>query len=140
MEYKCGYCEKEYKSSQSKSNHIMLKHKEEHIKFKEECKNKCSKCDKILSCAQAKSRHEKKCIENNMKILEEKNKLLEDILKEMIKNKQNNVNNLNNCNINNGNINNNITFNMQTFGDEDIIEILSRKEVLEILNKKLLSK
>ncbi len=137
MEYKCGYCEKEYKSSQSKSNHIMLKHKDEHIKFKEEYKNRCSKCDKMLSCPQSKSRHEKKCMENNIKVLEEKNKLLEELLKEMIKNKQSNINNINNGTINN-NVNS-IIINTQTFGEEDILELLSRKEVLEILNKKLLS-
>jgi hypothetical protein len=121
----------------------MLKHKEEHIKFKEEYKNKCSKCDKMLSCPQSKSRHEKKCMENGIKVLEEKNKLFEDLLKDMIKNKQNINNGTINNNIgainnNKGNVNN-ITVNLQNFGNEDIIELLSRKEVLEILSKKLLS-
>ena len=133
--YKCNYCDKEYSSSQSRSNHYILKHKEEHENYKNETKNKCIKCNKELSCKQSKYRHEKKCLLSILNKKEEENKMYEKIIKQLLKQTKTNIKN-----INNGTINNNITINNTIkFGEENINDLLNRAEKINILCKKLLS-
>ncbi len=142
----CKYCNKDYKNNISRINHYNYKHKEEYLQDKndENSNNKkypCNKCGKEYSTRQSKCVHQKKCTSD----INKENSMLKNLIIDLIKNNKlspkhlKNINNTNNGTINNGNHNNNITVNMQNFGDEDIIEILSRKEVLEILSKKLLS-
>jgi hypothetical protein len=133
--YKCNYCDKEYSSSQSRSNHYILKHREEHLNYKNDNKNRCIKCNKELSCKQSKYRHEKKCIISSMNKKEEEHKIYEKIIKELLKQNKTNIKN-----INNGTINNNITINnIIKFGDENINDLLSRTEKINILCNRLLS-
>jgi hypothetical protein len=81
---KCNYCNKVFSSSQSRSNHYNIKHKEEHILHKTDTKNKCVKCNKELSCKQSKYRHEKKCIMKYINKKAEENKIYENMLKKII--------------------------------------------------------
>jgi hypothetical protein len=81
---KCNYCNKLFSTSQSRSNHYNIKHKEEHILHKTDTKNKCIKCNKELSCKQSKYRHEKKCIMKYNNKKEEENIIYQKILKNII--------------------------------------------------------
>jgi hypothetical protein len=120
---------------------------------------KCRFCDKKYMHYQSRWRHEKLCKDNlivqNQKLKEEVENIKEqmkeqimDILKKECKmhpktlqkiNKQleQNQNNTNCGIVNNGNINN-ITnnFNIIQLGEENLTEILSKKEQIMILNKK----
>lgn len=145
--FSCKYCNKDYKTNNSRINHYNNIHKEEYLKAKEdELENNktfsCNKCGKEYINRQSKYQHQKKCTSENYKELNKENNMLKNLLIDLIKNNKlspKHLKNINNGTINNGNHNNNITVNLQNFGDEDIIELLSKKEVLEILSKKLLS-
>jgi hypothetical protein len=155
--YSCKYCNKNYKTNNSRINHYNNIHKEEYLQDKtNELENTktfpCNKCGKKYINRQSKYQHQKKCtLENNTELSKENN-MLKNLIIDLIKNNKlgpEHLKNINNGTINNnigainnnnnkGNVNN-ITVNLQNFGNEDIIELLSRKEVLEILSKKLLS-
>jgi hypothetical protein len=120
---------------------------------------KCNFCNKILSSRQSKSRHQKTCKKNS---INEENKLLKESIKtltfnmeEMKKqlltvmndkckihpktlnkiNKQiNNTNSNNTNNTNNGTVNNYII----SLGKENLAEVLSKKEKINILNNRSL--
>ena len=124
-------------------------------------KNVCKYCTKFFTYSQSKYRHEKICKKNNTdKIIEEKiieeniilkkelsnmTKTIDELKKQMIIlmnkqykmhpktlqkiNKQLNMNNSNNIN----NINNNVT--IIQLGNEDLDNVLSQKEQINILNK-----
>ena len=111
---------------------------------------KCKKCDKNYKHKQSKSRHEKICTENKIDnnivelfktFLAKEYKMQPKTLQNI--NKQLN-NSINNSNINNGTINNgainNGTINNYTvkFGSENITDILTQKEVIKILENRML--
>jgi hypothetical protein len=115
----------------------------------------CINCNKKLSSYKNKWRHEQKCKSNINEIVEIKKEnaeiklLLNNILKECkihpktlqkINNQLTNSNNSNNNsnNTNNGIINNK-TVNIVKFGSEDLASILSKSEILKILNHKMMS-
>jgi hypothetical protein len=116
----------------------------------------CINCNKKLSSYKNKWRHEQICKNNtNDSIIEIKKEnaeiklLLNNILKECkihpktlqkINNQLTNSNNSNNNsnNTNNGIINNK-TVNIVKFGSEDLASILSKSEILKILNHKMMS-
>jgi hypothetical protein len=152
-DYICEYCNKIYKSNNSRINHYNLKHLDEYNEYKnnkKETKFNCDKCNKILSDRHSKYRHEKICnnIENLTNEVSELKKSLNLLLnnckihpKTLQKiNKQliNNGTTNNTTNTNNGIINNNI-INIIKFGDENLENILSEKEMINILKQKKLS-
>ena len=123
-------------------------------------KNKCIYCDKILSCKQSKSQHHKICkykntnnneineLKDKINLLLNSNKIHPKTLQKIntqnnnINNTNNNINNINNINnnINNiNNINNNINVTYVKFGNENLSEILSEKEMKKILSHLRLS-
>lgn len=65
INYKCNYCDKEYKSHSARGLHYNLKHKEQYEKDKIENKlnkeYKCHKCNKTFSSRQSKYNHKKYC-------------------------------------------------------------------------------
>lgn len=115
----------------------------------------CDICNKQFNTRQAKSKHKKSCTYN----LEKENKLLKQQLLELQNNQKiefekfktdllksikihpktlekinkNLTNNINNGTINNGTINNN-TINIVKFGSEELSHILSKQEIINILN------
>ena len=77
--YKCNYCDKEYKSYSARGLHYNLKHKLQYEKDKEQNKlnkqHKCPKCCKIFTSRQSKYNHKSFCKfikEENNKINYEK--------------------------------------------------------------------
>ena len=199
MEYICKFCNKQYKSSHSRSNHYRIYHSHdivlESVKSKskvshESVKSKskvsqelvennlktnqvsvaitkffCQYCNNIYKHKQSKYTHEKKCknhkknettdiIINELKKenVEIKNilnniltqckihpKTLQKINKQLITNGNINNSNINNNTVNNGTINNINNINIVKFGTEDIASILSKSEILQILNRKMCS-
>ena len=145
--YKCNYCEKEYKSYSSRSLHYNLKHKEQHIKNKQDKKNSCNICNKPFSSRQSKYYHKKICkkLDNNESLLDKteelikENKQLKETLNLLLQNNKSSsklIKKINNGTINNGTINNNTvnnTINIIKFGTEDLKNIFSEKEILNIL-------
>jgi hypothetical protein len=73
--YKCNYCDKEYKSHSARGLHYNLKHKEQYEKNKIENKlnkeYKCNHCYKIFSSRQSKYNHKKHC-----NIIKEENNII----------------------------------------------------------------
>jgi hypothetical protein len=73
--YKCNYCNKEYKSHSARGLHYNLKHKEQYEKDKIENKlnkeYKCNNCYKIFSSRQSKYNHKKHC-----NIIKEENNII----------------------------------------------------------------
>jgi hypothetical protein len=122
--------------------------------------NKCKYCDKTYKYKQGRYKHEQTC-DNNIKMNIIDNKLTDNLIKENeiikkqlseLSNKYNEllklckihpktlqkinkqlINNTNNGTINNG------TINIVKFGSEDIASILSKSEILKILNRKMLA-
>ncbi len=158
----CEYCNREYKSSNSRSNHYKIKHKNEYIEHKHqkiEQRLNCSKCNKKLCDRYSKYRHEKICnnkveieeLQKSIKELTEKfNILLEkknkkhqtNINKQITDNSVNNTHNTTNTNnttnnTNNGTINNttNNVINIINFGDEDLSKIFQNNELLKMLTE-----
>ena len=118
---------------------------------------KCCYCYKIFSRKSSLTRHVnfKRCkvkleqdeIKENLEFEKIKEQMKDDIMEILKKeckmhpktlqkiNKQLQQQN-NSGNINNGTINNNITYNIVQLGDENLSEILSKKEQIKILNQK----
>jgi hypothetical protein len=144
----CEYCNREYKSLNSRSNHYKIKHKNEYIENKNqkiEQRLNCSKCNKKLCDRYSKYRHEKICnnkdeikeLQNSIKELTEKFNIL---LKKNNKNHQKQINKqiINNSinNTNNGIINNTTNIiNVINFGEEDLSKILQINEILKIFTE-----
>jgi hypothetical protein len=146
--YKCNYCEKEYKSNSARGLHYNLKHKEQYIKDKESKKNCCELCNKQCSSRQLKYYHKKTCKKLGEPILDKheelinENKQLKETLNLLLQNcnkSPNFVQKINKQLINNGTINNTNTINIIKFGNEDLREIFTEKEILKILNHKKFS-
>uniref|UniRef100_A0A6C0HVD7 C2H2-type domain-containing protein n=1 Tax=viral metagenome TaxID=1070528 RepID=A0A6C0HVD7_9ZZZZ len=149
--YKCNYCDKEYKSISARGLHYNLKHKELYIKDKKNNKDKkiymCEICNKEYSCRQSKYFHKKTCkksddhqelINENKQLKETLNFLLQNNKKPSLLLQKINTGTINNGTINNT-INNTNTINIIKFGNEDLREIFTEKEILKILNHKKFS-
>ncbi len=148
--YKCNYCEKEYKSISARGLHYNLKHKEIYIYDKEAKKNCCEICNKKFSSRQLKYYHKKSCKKPEEPILDkqqeliEENKKLKETVNLLLQNLNKSNQKINKQLINNGTINNNNTtnntINIIKFGSEDLKAIFTEKEILNILkNYKKLS-
>ena len=158
----CQYCNKEYASYSSRSNHIKKYHSElvtignpesnhtgnhkgnhgnRSLEIKEDKTYDCRKCGKIFDYKQNRWRHEQKCNEiknnfNNTEVQELKKEIgdLKDMLQKALKIHPKTLQKINKQLINNGTINN--TINIVPLGSENLNQILTDKEKLAILNKK----
>ena len=162
MVYKCKHCEKEYKSSSSRSNHIRIYHYEI-PNLKPIPITECKYCLKDFNNSSYKIKHEKICpikIEQDKKIKEQElNNQIIDMKKEQeeIKKKQEDLEKQNqelkniiqktnqeiniqgnNTNIagNQNNTTNNTIINIVPLGTENLNELLTDKEKLRILNNR----
>jgi len=136
MEYKCNVCVKDYSSYKSLWNHIKKFHKTQSAESqlnvsvksaesKQQFKTvlDCKYCNKSYNHKQSRWRHEKICKIKNTAIIKQESK----------ETKETNITN----NINKGVINNNNnTTNIIKFGSEDIINILTKKQIAKILNSR----
>lgn len=136
------------------STYHHLSSSEKNIKKKKTDRTICNYCDNKYSCYKNLFRHEKTCKLNPINISTNNTDITQQILNILNKDKVNKktidaINNLllkNNIPTNNGIINNisnnnsnntiNNTYNIIQLGKEDLNTILSKKEKLEILNKK----
>jgi hypothetical protein len=178
--FRCNICNKNYSSQSSLCNHNKKFHKNKTtmVSINSQClvndskgfvndskgfvndskgfvnKNKCTYCDKILSCKQSKSQHQKICkykniinnehlnlkneineLKNTINILLQSNKIHPKTLQK-INTQNNNTQNINNIN----NIqNNNVHMSFVQFGNENLSELLSKKEMQQILSQIRLS-
>jgi hypothetical protein len=166
MEYNCDICIKKYKTYQTLWKHNKKFHSKNVIKNDDissidvinmssentTCNQICKFCNKNFASRQSKWIHQKTCKHKN-NIIEE-NKILKESLDEMKKqlltimnnnckihpktltkiNKQL-INNTNSNNTINGNINNYFTV---ALGKENLTEVLSKKEKINILNNRSL--
>jgi hypothetical protein len=159
MNVVCTYCNKIYASYSSRSNHI----RKFHLDKSEECQKTvnnmsnnvknmsnnltCIKCKKQFNSRQARWAHDKKCIIEVDEVTELKKQV--DEMKQQITNllksckihpktlqKINNQLNNNINNTNNGTINNNVII---KFGNVNIKDVLSNKEIMSILYKPFVS-
>ena len=158
----CQYCNKEYSSYSSRSNHIKKYHSEHvtignhesnhkcnhkgnhgnhSLENKEDKTYDCRKCGKLFDYKQNRWRHEQKCTEiktnfNNNEVLELKKEIgdLKEMLQKHLKIHPKTLQKINKQLINNGTINN--TINIVPLGSENLHQILTDKEKLAILNKK----
>ena len=136
MEYKCKVCAKDYSSYKSLWNHTKKFHT---AKTEKDCimtvkqqdltaNNICKYCNKKFTRKNNMNVHiNKSCKERKNEI----NKLKEELA--IIK-QESKVSQINN--INKGIINNNNTTNIIKFGSEDIINILTKKQIAKILNSR----
>lgn len=144
----------------SKKSDILLKDvkdlSKKSIKLEKTTKNNCVKCKKEFNSRQAKWYHEQKCeVNNDIKLKEEiellKKQHTEEIneLRQMIlqlmnakaKTHHKTLKKINNQ-LNTGNINSNNTinnYNIITLGNENLPELLSRNEKLDILNHRYMA-
>ena len=167
MEYNCNICNKKYSSYKSLWFHNYKYHKPNvninqvdvntnvNINSVDVNINKhnCKHCNKAFTTRQSKSRHEihycdKKNELNNKKIIEELKKENEEktelikLLQKSLKihpKSLNKINNqlINNQLVNNGTINN--TINIVQLGHENLSEVLSRNQKINILNRQAMS-
>ena len=143
MEYKCKVCVKNYSSYQSLWIHTKKFHKTDvnnnvnnvnnnvnNIISKSEDTITCKFCKRKFSARQSRWRHEKICKIKNTAIIKQDPKDPKDTkeTKGPIGSKV--------ININKGIINNNNTTNIIKFGSEDIINILTKKQIAKILNSR----
>lgn len=160
MEYYCNICNKKYVSYKSLWNHNSKYHKpivntkvidvNTNVNIS---KHSCKHCNKEFTTRQSKSRHEihycdEKYELNNIKIIEEKNKENEllkkqndeliKLLQKSLKIHPKSLNKINNQLVNNGTINNN-TINIVQLGKENLSEILSNNQKMNILNRQAMS-
>jgi hypothetical protein len=163
----CTFCNKEYKTIQSRSNHIRIYHKTNDIIISPQIfnKNQCKYCYKILSRYDSVKRHENNCkFKESKKNLEEENKELKNIIKKQSEytdhiknlltevlnknckvhpktlqkiNKQLNNNTINNVNNVTNTINN--TYNIIGLGHENLSNIFTKKEKMNILKSRYCS-
>jgi hypothetical protein len=158
MVVKCKYCNKDFASYSSRSNHIKKYHNDNniqkidndiHVNIQEniqKCIYKCEYCEKEYKTYFIKWRHEKKCKskENNVNKIDKLEKQNDEMqkqlqeLKELIQKSMKihpktlqKINNQLNMN-NNGVINNNFVVQL---GYEDFNNVLSEKEKIGLLNK-----
>ena len=139
MEYKCTVCVKDYSSYKSLWNHTKKFHKppslDSHsnviVSNRNVIENKteifdvlsCKFCKRKFKARQNRWSHEKICKIKNTAIIKQESK----------ETKETNITN----NINKGVINNNNnTTNIIKFGSEDIINILTKKQIAKILNSR----
>jgi hypothetical protein len=152
--YKCDLCNKYYKSYQTLWKHNKQFHvddgkpkvnikKYECLYCKSEFEYKQSKYRHQLNCKEKKSQDKDDLIEQNDELikmitilLNNKCKVHPKTLEEMQKKINEYNQNNNNGNINNGIINNTYNINIIALGQENISELLSQQEKLNILNKK----
>ena len=162
--YRCKVCNKSYSSRQSLCNHNSKYHNNKNIEMLQnvtKCNEnvhsdvtKCNKsvtynctlCNKKFNNRQTKWRHTKTCTENTASIKEEIKKELTKELTEQINNilksakihpktlqKINNqINNTNNGTINNNNV-------IIKFGNVNINDVLSNKQIINLLHKPFVS-
>ena len=169
MEYKCNYCNKNYASYQSRCNHIRRYHKVDAVidvndvvndsvndmsmkKNDTDMKYTCIKCDKQFKFRQGRWAHEKICKRLFENVKDDKDIKIENIEKEMERQRDiiqkslkihpqtlKKINNqLNNSTMNN-NTNNGVINNITTYvqlGNEDLVNVLSKSEKRGILNRK----
>ena len=156
MEYNCFVCKKKYKSYKSLWKHNTTYHKnnshtnttihttETHIKVE----NKCINCDVLFSRKDSLKRHidANKCNKKENKIdliikenLEMKKEMenLKSMLQSALKIHPKTLNKINNQLNVSGNMNN--TFNIVQLGRENLTDILSSKEKMNILNRQAMS-
>ena len=155
----CNYCNKTYASYSSRSNHI----KKFHLNESEVCQNNvknvklhvknmsknvknnltCEKCKKEFNSRQARWAHSKKCVievdevTELRKQMEEMKQQIANLLKSCKthpKTLQKINNQLNNTN--NGTINNNV---IMKFGNVNIKDVLSDKQIMNLLYKPFVS-
>lgn len=160
--YVCNFCNKTYKSYQSRWIHIRKYHITNDSENTEETENiqkknyNCRYCNKNYINPKSRWSHEQKCkyeikdklklkiLEQETEILKLKLKLEKSTKKDTLTLKQLNkrllarANLIKNSNINSNNQINNITNNIQLvgFGKEDFIDLLTYKEKKLILNSK----
>ena len=159
----CNYCNKIYASYSSRSNHIKKYHLTESEVCQKNVKNvklnvknmsknvknnlTCEKCKKEFNSRQARWAHSKKCVievdevTELRKQMEEMKQQMTNLLKsckihpktlQKINNQLNN--NINNTN--NGTINNNV---IMKFGNVNIKDVLSDKQIMNLLHKPFIS-
>lgn len=123
-QYKCKYCEKTYMHKQSKYKH------------EKKCKNDLieenNKLKEIIKIKEEK--YEKELTEIKQQLLTIINKNCKVHPKTL--QKINNQLNANNSTINSNNTTNNITYNIIALGNEDLTEVFSKKEKLNVLKNK----
>ena len=158
----CQYCNKEYASYASRSNHVKKYHKQTTLNHSSETSNctsklpqkevnihknilACSFCNKELSRLDNLKRHEKKCKEQNKvsSVTEDLKKENEEIKKELSELKTLLMKSMKihpktlqkiNSQLNNNGIINNNNFVIQ-IGNENFNNVLSEKEKIFLLNK-----
>ena len=132
----CKYCKKVL------SRYDSLKRHETNCKEKNKIILENNEKNNLIEKLENNIKTQGKLLENLIKIINEQCKVHPKTLQKMNKSLLNSNNTTNN-NVNNGTINDNkvITNNIKIikFGHEDLGEILSEKEILNILNKKYLS-
>ena len=134
MTHTCIICNKNYASYKSHWNHVK--------KFHKNINNEQSKCNKLGSTINdAKSLDSNTNIDNSLIIKELKQEILDmKLIIEEMNNKFNNTKKINNNNNNNNNTINNIINNNNNnyiigIGNENLDEVFSRKEKLDILRR-----
>jgi len=149
MVHICQYCNKEYKSSASRCNHIKKYHNQSDIsqtddhqpknqpKNQPENKYKCSKCEKTYKHIQSRWKHEQKCKENINKNIDLEDTVIEmkkemEKMKNIISTMEINPKTLNK-NINKGTIINNNNY-IIPLSQQNLTDVLSKSEKLIILN------
>jgi hypothetical protein len=116
--YKCHFCEKKYIHYQSRWKH------------EKKCKNNLKKEIDLLKEKHSKELEEMK--EQLLEILKKECKMHPKTLQKINKQLEQNQNNTNCGIVNNGTIN----YNIIQLGDENLLDVLSKKEQIMILNKK----
>jgi len=162
--FKCNICNKNYTSKNSIGNHnrkyhpkmscsepemsismSILSHNEPKILFK------CEFCERDYKHIQSKNRHQKKCTliyKNKCEKLEKENYELKEMFQKQVNELKKQLMDMMNkkCKMHHKTFNkiknqlnnqyNNCTFNIVQLGQEDLVNTLSNKEQLKVLNKK----
>jgi hypothetical protein len=159
--YECKYCSKEYSTSQSRSNHYRIYHKNDVVQIVQPVVNNvveiiphvinnnvdvsltCKYCNKILCDRFSRWKHEKKCNINKIEKLEEENlQIKQEVKLQNIKIEQletivNNLSKKDKSIINNltvhGDMNTNTVNNINSLGYENILSKLSEKDKIHLL-------
>ena len=140
MEYRCNKCNKKYSSYQSlwihnKKYHTIVKTANDCTKTLNDCvktANTCKYCNKIFTRKNNMNVHIKK----SCKEKQNKDRLIQEEL-DKVKNELAIIKKQKIININKGTINN--TTNIIKFGKENIVKILDIKQIMDILNCRVLA-